>query len=125
MQIVQELKTVKKLTPSTPHIRRWNCYKCKDRNYLVECACGKCGNVICKYNKRGTLRQFISGHNQIGKRNLACWKGGRFLENGYWLIQRRNHKRADSKGYVFEHNIALGFTGYFGQEERREVIIVA
>ncbi|MFB7222402.1 HNH endonuclease signature motif containing protein [Streptomyces sp. NPDC056227] len=40
---------------------------------------------------------------QAGERN-ANWKGGRSIaSNGYVLIKRPDHHRADCRGYVYEH----------------------
>ena len=35
------------------------------------------------------------------------WKGGRMLKKGYWLILRRDHRFANSQGYVREHRIIV------------------
>jgi NUMOD3 motif/HNH endonuclease len=79
-------------------------YEQLDKN-LWPCSCG-CGKLIDKYIKhRRILRRFVNGHNQRGKKNLASWKGGRVLEGGYWYVLRKEHHKADKRGYVGEHII--------------------
>src|SRR3990167_2781700 len=34
------------------------------------------------------------------------WKGGKYIENGYYLIMKKNHPHA-VKGYIFEHRLIL------------------
>jgi transposase-like protein len=46
--------------------------------------------------------RYIKGHQSRGK-SASNWKGGRIKCNGYWLIFKPDHPRADKKGYVREH----------------------
>lgn len=35
------------------------------------------------------------------------WKGGRFLDHGYWSILNREHPHADQDGYIREHRYLI------------------
>lgn len=73
------------------------CSKCKDKNVLIECACG-CGGIRTMINKNGVPRKYINGH--LGTReNSNNWKGGRVMDvKGYWTIWKNG-------GYVKEHRL--------------------
>lgn len=66
------------------------CNRCKDKSFLIECACG-CGGVRALRNKRGEKRTILIGHRI---RKDWCIRQGR-----YWL-KRRDHPMADACGYV-------------------------
>lgn len=76
--------------------------KGKTMNNLCECGCGK----EVHPSKMGTGR-FIHGHNSRGSTH-PMWKGGRIVnKDGYILIHKPDHPRANSLGYVGEHVLVL------------------
>lgn len=83
-------------------MRNYNCNKCRDKNWLVECACG-CNIVITLRNRKCIERKFINGHkNQKGSNNPS-WKGGRAHHHGYWHLWMPDYYRSSKVGYVPEH----------------------
>lgn len=62
------------------------------------CECG-CGNLLSD-----PTRHFIHGHNARGL-NHYNWKGYTIGSNGYILIKKPGHPRADCNDYVYEHRL--------------------
>ena len=91
------------------------CARCKDKNYLIECACG-CGHIMSAVDNQYRYRKFVAGHctrtwDQKGEKS-ASWKGGIYINSwGYRLKMRKGHPREDKNGYVFEH--ILNFEDYY------------
>jgi hypothetical protein len=82
--------------------RIFNCLRCRDKNWLVECGDG-CGEPIPLFSKKGNPRMFVNGgHSQTGKQS-PNWKGGRRLRGKYWTIWKPNYLRNQKEGYVNEH----------------------
>jgi hypothetical protein len=73
------------------------CVNCKNKNVLIECACG-CGGIRTAINKNSVPRRFINGH--LGTlENSNNWKGGRVMDvKGYWVIWKNGT-------YVKEHRL--------------------
>ena len=44
---------------------------------------------------------------KIGSLNHQWIGGKRFDENGYILVNQKNHPRANSSGYVYEHRLVM------------------
>ena len=74
------------------------------------CQCG-CGNktTVPAYNntnrgiKKGKPMDFIRGH-QIGRGSENhSWNGGKHVANGYMMVLKPRHHRADRYGYIQEH----------------------
>lgn len=68
------------------------------------CACG-CGQRVSPPGPKDSpdrVRRFVHGHNQRGERSHR-WNGGRTTNDGYVLVRRPTHPRADRQGYVREH----------------------
>ncbi len=83
------------------------CQRCFDRNYLIECACG-CGRIITLVDYKSRTRKFLPGHQSkittLKGEKSPYWRGGKYINSwGYVLQMCKEHPRADSKGYVFEH----------------------
>lgn len=59
-------------------MKDYNCKKCKDRNWLVECKCG-CGYIQGYRDYKWRVRNFKAGHNTIvtdqREEKNAYWKG--------------------------------------------------
>jgi hypothetical protein len=108
---------------------QWNCRRCLDKNFLIECACG-CGSIITRSNRYGTERRCIHAHAAIlnlrkikthlsGESHYA-WKGGKIYDpHGYILVRRPNHPYAKINGYIFEHRLVMEkhLGRYLTQEE--------
>lgn len=84
------------------------CYKCYDRNWLVECACG-CRQIICKYGKNNKLKKYIIGHQSKFRNfkgeNHPRWKGYTEDKDGYIYIWKPDHPFANKKRNVFAHRL--------------------
>src|SRR3982751_5197067 len=76
------------------------CEKCKGRNWLIECTCGKCGQVIPSKDKQYRTHKFVLGHATKLRDN---YQGGRLLRNNYWYIYKRHYFSSYESGYVLEH----------------------
>ena len=82
------------------------CNRCHDKNYIVQCACGKCNETLTKYDKWGQERKHIKKHGRIGTEN-SNYKGYRTKHTGYILIRCEGHPRAWKNGYVYEHILVM------------------
>ena len=82
------------------------CVNCCGINYLIQCACGKCNELIPMINKKGKVARFKNGHNaflRLGDKN-PNWLGGRKKDkNGYWFLLMPDYFSSNSGGYVLEH----------------------
>lgn len=88
---------------------KYNCNKCKDQSWLIECKCG-CGNIITLRDKFYVIREFSFGHavrlrEQIGENNTN-YKGYRTKYNGYYKTRVVNHPYQQN-GYVFSHRLVM------------------
>lgn len=95
--------------------------KLKPKAKLAECACGVCHEKLLDRDSQGHKREYIHGHYSRGRhhsddtrkkislsiRKGNRWKGGRTKQNGYWLILRPDHPKADKDGYVREHILKM------------------
>lgn len=68
-----------------------------------------CPELISIKDKWGRLRRFKRGHNMRGKigENHPCWRGGRIMVNGYWVVWKPDHPYCDNHGYVLEHRLVM------------------
>lgn len=79
------------------------------------CECGKCDEIIFKYDKRGRPRRFVFGHhtrgiynNNYGRKGSLSfgWKGGiKKDKDGYLYEYCPDHPFANRDGYVFQHRL--------------------
>ena len=74
---------------------QYKCLRCKDSNWLIQCKCGNCNNIIFLRNKRGKFLKMINGHQH--------WKGGRRKLGGYWQLWLPEYYRSGKGGRVHEH----------------------
>jgi hypothetical protein len=82
------------------------CVNCKNKNFLIECACG-CSEIIVLMDSWGYHRRFINHHQHRGHYNNN-WIGGRIKRSdGYIQILRPNHPSVRNRKwpYVFEHRL--------------------
>jgi hypothetical protein len=55
----------------------------------------------------GLKARVAAKRNQLGSNNLQ-WNGGKYIDGaGYVVIKRRNHPRANTRGYVKEHILIM------------------
>lgn len=80
------------------------CFRCHDKNFLIECAC-RCGRIIFeRYRTSNHKRKYIKGHQS--RRELHYDYKGRIVNRyGYVSLFRPDHHFADKNGYVREHRI--------------------
>lgn len=90
---------------------KYFCKRCKDRNWLVECSCGTCGQILFRRDKWNSIHYYKKAHHLIGKpkepsmkgENHYNWKGGRKLHRGYAYLHMPEYYRSEKSGYVPEH----------------------
>ena len=77
---------------------------------LCQCGCGQKTRLAPQNHTKwgwvkGESLKFCKGHYSPGQgKESPAWKGGRSPRNdGYILIHRPDHPKADSRGYVLEH----------------------
>src|SRR4249919_647432 len=98
-------------------VKERNCSRCKDKNFLIECACG-CKSILMRSNKHGHKRSAIFSHQcliNLTKIKTICrrekhgnWKGGRFYDRlGYVIIKKPDHPFCKKNGYIYEHRIVM------------------
>jgi hypothetical protein len=60
--------------------------------------------ILRALRKLGVKRRAKGGHSG---ENASRWKGGRYTVNGYVLVKRGAHPRANCRGYVMEHRLVM------------------
>jgi hypothetical protein len=60
-----------------------------------------------KVNLRGRGMQTEIARAKYSGAKHHGWKGGRYLDHGYWSILMRSHPHADQDGYVREHRYLI------------------
>ena len=81
---------------------KYFCERCKDQNYLIECNCGRCNEVIFLRGSNFQIRNFARNHQTIGEYN-GNWKNGIRYTRNYRYILMPDYPRAQKDGYVPEH----------------------
>lgn len=90
---------------STKNNNKYFCNRCKDRNWLIECGCGVCGEILSRTDNKYRIRNHIYGHYQkqrIGELN-PTWKGYRRKIGNYWHLFIPDYFSSDKQGYIDEH----------------------
>lgn len=86
------------MTEENKDRQSFNCLKCRDRNWLIECSCkANCGQIIFYRNRWGRIKKFINNHYNKGKVAKVKYDG-----YGYLLIHAPKH-HFHNKEYVFLH----------------------
>jgi len=80
---------------------KYFCNKCKDKNFLIECACG-CEEVIFRYGNNRSLRLYKKYHHMNGQ-NSFNWNGGIKYSHNYRYIHMPDYFSVQNNGYVAEH----------------------
>ena len=89
------------------------CLNCKGKNWLIQCECGTCQDVIFRFHSNGLLRRYAYNHHfrlaknkrdQRGEKN-SMYKGGRYFDDGYWMLTgKHDHPNSQkSDGAIPEH----------------------
>ncbi|HEX5519759.1 MAG TPA: HNH endonuclease [Candidatus Nitrosocosmicus sp.] len=91
---------------STRINHNYHCSKCKDKNWLIECICGYCNDVIVLRDMNLRVKKFKHSHNSNGK-NSYGYKGQSDTGNGYKYVTRFHHKFADKRGRVLRHRYEM------------------
>lgn len=78
---------------------KYFCQNCKDRNWLVQCACGKCETVFTRIkNRHNIIRKYVKGHTHLigdkhhrfnNYRTLDCGGYHRIRINGEYVREHR------------------------------------
>jgi hypothetical protein len=98
---------------STKPTNKYFCNRCKDQNFLIQCECGTCEDVIPRYHSNGVYRKYAFNHHfrlaknkrdQRGEKNYR-WKGGMYFDDGYWMLTGKgDHPNAQkSDGHIPRH----------------------
>lgn len=89
---------------NTKYNHKYFCKNCKDQNWIIECICGRCDEVIFLRGKNGAIRRFKQGHSRFNK-NPELPNGGTLLDHGYVTDYIPECKRHDSKKYKRRHRL--------------------
>src|SRR6188508_1424820 len=76
---------------STNKNNKYFCKRCKDRNWLIECACG-CHGLLFKRDKWNRVRRYLYHHQPISGRNHGNYKGG-YRRKGEYTTLSINGKK--------------------------------
>lgn len=92
-----------------PVLKLYNCGKCKDRNWLIQCKCGNCNEVITLRTKY-YIRKYKQGHNlktiDHNGENNYFWNGGiAKTNNGYIKTYSPNHPYKQHDNYIHTHRL--------------------
>lgn len=96
---------------SKPKRNKSFCSNCHDRNFLVECGCGICHEIVFLRDKWSRIVKYKNGHCNRGRKlknvkkgpDNHNWKGGRKIVGGYWYIWMPYYFSSKKNGYVLEH----------------------
>lgn len=95
-------------------IKKYNCNRCKDRNWLISCKCGQCDKIISRMDSRHLERRYYRGHylnkkppNQKMEKH-SQWKGGYCYStvSQYYYTRLPNHPY-HNHGYVPNHRLIM------------------
>ncbi|MFI5406590.1 MAG: hypothetical protein ACHQ1D_08770, partial [Nitrososphaerales archaeon] len=94
------------------------CNNCNDRNWLIQCGCGECGQVLSRTDERYRIRNHLYGHYQKERKGESnnFWKGGRVRIGNYWKLYMPDYFCSTKSGYVREHI-------YFYQEYHKVCVL--
>lgn len=79
------------------------CKKCCDQNWLIECACGRCNDIITRFDKWDKPRRFKGRHNKPRRTNVKGW----YIRNDYIFIYAWDRPNCDKRGYVQLHRLIM------------------
>lgn len=75
-----------------------HCSRCKDKNFLISCACG-CGGVRTLRTKWGDVCRYLPSHSP------RCPHKSDLVRNGRYYIHRPEHPMANYRGLVARYRI--------------------
>lgn len=94
--------------------KKYNCNRCKDKNWLVVCACGKCDDIITRFDKSYHERKYMAGHyhpknpphHKMEKH--PQWKGGHYYSSiSEYHYTRLSDHPYKTHGYVVNHRLVM------------------
>ena len=82
---------------------KYFCQICKDRNWIVQCACGKCDIVFTRIkNRHNIIQKYVKGHDHLIGDRHHNWRDGRIIDDhGYYRI-RINGEYVREHRYLYE-----------------------
>lgn len=80
------------------------CKICLDKNWWIECACGRCNEIITRFDKWNVPRQFKGRHSKPRKSNI---KKGWYIHNNYIFLYAPERPNHDKRGYVQLHRLIM------------------
>lgn len=86
----------------------YNCNKCKDRNWIIECQCGNCNELIFLANRYYNKLKYKHGHNFKNKNGdkSARWNGGvKINDKNYIFTYSPDHPSKYTGNYVPTHRL--------------------
>lgn len=92
-----------RMTKKTWTKQIFNCLKCKDQNWLKECECGICHQIIFLRSKKSRITRFIAGHTSRKGKHSPDKLGHRIFIHGYWYFYWPTYFSSYKSGYVREH----------------------
>ena len=79
------------------------CKKCRDTNWLIECACG-CGGILTRISPHREVRKFIHGHNTPSGKSNRAWAGGEIDDGRYIRVKApKGHPKPHKSGVMYKH----------------------
>jgi hypothetical protein len=66
----------------------------------ILCVCGKCGQIISRYDNQGRIRRFIRGHS-------PKLKGAGLKSNGYISVYNSYHPHTTKSRYMLQHRLVM------------------
>jgi hypothetical protein len=89
---------------SSKNNHKYFCLRCRDRNWLIECAC-ECGDILSRTDERYRIRKHIYGHYQKESKGELNpnYKGGRSKIGNYWRLHLPDYFSSGIDGNIREH----------------------
>lgn len=82
------------------------CERCRGKNYLIQCKCGYCSEIIFLRDKTGRLRKYKKGHRTKELRSKSVvYQGYKKRKSGYIQIKSYDHPNKDGDNYVLQHRL--------------------
>ena len=88
---------------NTKQCNLYFCKNCLDQNWLIECACGRCNEIITRFDKWDKPRRLKGRHNRPRKTNIKGW----YIRNDYIFIYAPERPNHDKRGYVQLHRLIM------------------
>lgn len=87
---------------------KYFCKNCKDTNWLIQCACGKCNKIISRGSGKGYTRRFLLNHGPRGKQHWNYKIGVTKSSQGYLISSGcYDNPKSYKLGTMFEHRLIM------------------